>query len=48
MESIIRENGATPATIGIIEGKVFVGLQQSQLEYLAQKGLTFGSENTLA
>ena len=35
VESIVRKNGAVPATIGIIDGKVFVGLQRQQLEQLA-------------
>lgn len=34
-EQIIRENGATPATIAIINGFVHIGLNKSQLEYLA-------------
>ena len=37
METAVREGGATPATIAIIQGKVFVGLTQDQLEYLAQR-----------
>ena len=36
-ESIIREAGATPATIAIIEGKVCVGLSEAELEFLAQE-----------
>ena len=36
MEEIIRENGATPATIAIIDGSVCVGLDKSQLERLTQ------------
>ncbi|KAI2798691.1 Pseudouridine-5'-phosphate glycosidase 2 [Blomia tropicalis] len=38
VESIIRANGATPATIGIIDGIVYVGMKHSQLEQLALKG----------
>ncbi len=34
-ESIIRENGAIPATIAIINGKIQVGLDEEQLELLA-------------
>lgn len=34
-ESIIRENGAIPATIAIIDGKIQVGLNEEQLELLA-------------
>lgn len=34
-EEIIRENGAIPATIAIIDGKIQVGLNDEQLELLA-------------
>jgi pseudouridine-5'-phosphate glycosidase len=34
-ENAIAANGATPATIGIIEGEVVVGLSQKELEILA-------------
>lgn len=34
-EKIIRENGAIPATIAIIDGKIQVGLNEEQLELLA-------------
>lgn len=34
-EQIIRDNGAIPATIAIIDGKVQVGLDEEQLELLA-------------
>ena len=37
METAVREGGATPATIAIIQGKVYIGLSQDQLEYLAQQ-----------
>lgn len=36
MEAIIRAEGATPATIAVLGGRVCVGLQASQLEHLAQ------------
>ena len=39
VESIIRDNGSIPATIGVINGNVFVGLQPQQLEQLALKGI---------
>ncbi len=40
MEALVRENGATPATIGILNGKIHVGMTQNQLEDLvAQKNL---------
>ena len=35
MQRVVRENGATPATIGVLEGKVIVGLTDAQLEQLA-------------
>ncbi len=34
-ENIIRENGATPATIAIIDGKIHVGLTEETLETMA-------------
>lgn len=34
VEDIIRENGAVPATIGIIKGKLKVGLSKEEIEYL--------------
>ena len=34
VEAIVRENGAVPATIAILDGKVQVGLDQRQLESL--------------
>jgi pseudouridine-5'-phosphate glycosidase len=37
MESIIRENGATPATIAVIDGKIQIGLRESELERLANE-----------
>jgi pseudouridine-5'-phosphate glycosidase len=38
LESIVREAGATPATIAIIGGKFCVGLDEVQLEHLATSG----------
>lgn len=35
LESIIRENGAVPATIAIINGRIKVGITKDELEYLA-------------
>ncbi len=35
VESIIREHGATPATIAIIEGKIKIGLTGEELEFMA-------------
>ena len=39
VEKIIRENGAVPATIAIIQGKITVGCTPEQIEYLGKKGL---------
>ncbi len=36
MEAAIREGGATPATIAVLRGQITVGLNDAQLEYLAQ------------
>ena len=38
VEKIIRENGAVPATIAIIGGKLKAGLTQEEIEYLGKKG----------
>jgi len=35
MEGIVRKNGATPATIAILNGKIHVGLSEDELEDLA-------------
>ena len=39
VEKIIRENGAVPATIGIIDGRLKAGLSADEIEYLGKKGL---------
>lgn len=36
-ERIIREQGAIPATIGIVKGKIKVGLSNDELEFFAKK-----------
>ncbi|CAG08674.1 unnamed protein product [Tetraodon nigroviridis] len=36
VEAIVRKEGATPATVGVIEGEVRVGLTSEELEHLAQ------------
>lgn len=36
VEQIVKGHGAVPATVGIVEGKVHVGLSESDLEYLAE------------
>ena len=38
MERIVRENGAVPATIAIIKGKIVVGAVKEQIEYLGKEG----------
>ncbi len=35
MEEIVRENGATPATIAILDGKIHIGLSEDELESIA-------------
>lgn len=39
VEQIIRENGAIPATIGILNGKMKIGLNKEEIEVLAKEGL---------
>lgn len=39
VENVIRENGAVPATIAIIKGRLKVGLTADELEYFGKKGL---------
>ncbi|HEC2152259.1 TPA: pseudouridine-5'-phosphate glycosidase [Staphylococcus delphini] len=36
VEQIIRDNGAVPATIAIMDGKIKIGLEKAQLETLAK------------
>ena len=38
VERIIRENGAVPATIAIIKGRLKAGLTRDEIEYLGKKG----------
>jgi pseudouridine-5'-phosphate glycosidase len=38
VEQIIRDNGAIPATIAILQGKLVVGLNNEQIEYLGKTG----------
>jgi len=38
MEFEVREHGATPATIGVIEGRVRIGLTSAEMELLAASG----------
>jgi len=36
IEEIIRDNGAVPATIGIIDGKIKIGLTKKEVEFLGE------------
>lgn len=36
VEEIIRENGAVPATIGIIKGKLIAGLTKDEIDYMGK------------
>ncbi|RPI81107.1 MAG: pseudouridine-5-phosphate glycosidase, partial [Chloroflexi bacterium] len=38
MESEVRAVGAVPATIGVVDGRVVIGLNDAQLERLARGG----------
>ncbi|XP_062856109.1 uncharacterized protein zgc:136858 isoform X2 [Trichomycterus rosablanca] len=40
VEDIVRAEGATPATVGILEGTVHVGLSSDELEFLARSEST--------
>jgi pseudouridylate synthase len=37
MEHVVRENGATPATIAVLDGKIHIGLTNAELERLANE-----------
>ncbi len=48
VEAVIRDNGAVPATIAVVNGKLKAGLEASELEALAQaKGVVKASGATL-
>lgn len=38
VEKTVRENGAVPATIAILDGKMKAGLSESEIEYLGKTG----------
>lgn len=38
VEKIIRENGAVPATIAVIGGRLKAGLSESEIDYLGKTG----------
>lgn len=40
VEQIIRDNGAVPATVAIIGGKLRAGLSKNEIDYLGKKGLS--------
>src|SRR5512136_1953954 len=37
MEQIVRENGALPATIAVLDGQIHIGLTDAELEGLANE-----------
>lgn len=39
VEKVVRDNGAVPATIAIIGGKLKVGLSEEEINYFGKKGL---------
>lgn len=39
LENVVRENGAIPATIALINGKIKIGLTKDELTFLAKEGL---------
>lgn len=38
VEDVVRASGAVPATISIIKGVPYIGMEREQLEYIARKG----------
>lgn len=40
VEAIVRAEGATPATVGVISGEVHVGLSSEELDHLAQSKIS--------
>jgi len=38
VEKIVRQNGAIPATIAILNGKIKIGLTEEEIDYLAKSG----------
>ena len=41
MEAAVREEGAVPATIGVVEGQIVVGLPRPDLQRLADQLATY-------
>ena len=50
VEEIVRENGAVPATIGVIGGRLKAGMTPEEIEYFGKKGtaITKSSRSDLA
>ena len=46
VEQTIRENGAVPATIAIIGGRLKAGLSKDEIEYLGKSGRNGGGLET--
>jgi pseudouridine-5'-phosphate glycosidase len=38
VEKIVRDNGATPATIAVLKGRLKAGLSQDEIDYLGKQG----------
>ena len=38
VEAVVRDEGAVPATIALMNGKIKVGLEKDEIEFLAKKG----------
>lgn len=39
VEKVVRDSGAVPATIAIIQGKLKVGISKDEIDYIGKKGL---------
>lgn len=37
VEDVVRDNGAVPATVAVIQGRPHVGLTKDQLQHIAQR-----------
>ena len=49
VEAVVRDHGATPATIAVLDGRLVAGMDDATLEHLAQaKGVTKASRRDLA
>lgn len=47
VENVIRQNGATPATIGLIRGQIRVGLSSDEIQWLAKASLTSDNDTVI-